>query len=264
MKLLHEYIQNVLTESVKSDMFEHDVAHAIDISGANIKAIRPPVSVQYSDVKVIVENLGTAWVEVKMNHTDNLASPRVFYDGTIWDTTYETPVAKYAIDLLNGSGDAAKFVQDIAAFSGIQKPVLPTTIGGLKNLNAVPLEVMRDFVEARGGRYIVSQRGAAIGTLVVAHYTLGKATPASYLQARDDFYLIGSADPLGLSAANDGMIPKIGGTGDFKMRVSTRSKFYEIQAEVKIRDFLPPNSPFSVLPGSSKINPFTAIATGNI
>ena len=264
MKFLREYIQKILTESMKSDTFEHDIARNIDATGENIMAVRPIVGSQYSDVKVTVENLGSAWVEVKMSHTDNLANARVFYDGTIWDTTYETPAAKYAIDLLNGSDIATQFVQDIAAFSNIQKPVLPTTIGGLQDPNAVPLEVMRDFVESRGNRYIVSQRGAPIGVLITAHYTLGKATPASYMQSGDDFYLIGPADPLGLSAANDGYIPEIGGTGDFRMRVSTRSRFYEIQAEIKIRDFSPPASPFSVLPGSSKINPFIAIAKGNV
>tara|TARA_A200000159_G_C7334569_1_gene344507 strand:- start:530 stop:1579 length:1050 start_codon:yes stop_codon:yes gene_type:complete len=254
---LRSYIREVLTESKKSDAFEVSVADAINSLGENITATRPSVGTQYADVLVKVDSQ-SSWLEVKMNSTDNLSNPRVFYDGSSWKTTYKTPTAQYAIDLLNGSPDAKKFVTEIAAFSGISNPVLPTTKGGLKDPNAVPLEVMREFVEGRGNRYIASEDGIDIGALVTQHYTEGKAEPANYMQSGDSFYLIGGADPLGLSSANEGSIPILGGTGDFKMRVSTRSSFYEIQAEVKIKKFDPANSPFSALGSSNKINPFAA------
>jgi hypothetical protein len=48
--------------------------------------------------------------------------------------------------------------------------------------------------------------------------------------------------------------------GDFKIRIATRSEFYEIQAEVKIKRMDPHVSPFSVLAGTRKMNPFL---TGN-
>ncbi len=261
-ELLREYIAGILIrESKASDAFEVSVAEAIDSIADNISADRPSVGTQFADVLVTVDGK-TSWLEVKMNSTDNLSNPRVFYDGSSWGTTYKTPTAQYAVDLLNSSADAQKFVAEIAKFSGISNPVLPTTKGGLKDPNAVPLEVMREFVEGRGGRYIASENNIDIGALVTQHYTTGKAEPANYMQSGDSFYLIGGADPFGLNAANDGGIPTLGGAGDFKMRVSTRSKFYEIQAEVKIKKFNPASSAFSALGGSKKKNPFAALAAG--
>ena len=261
-QLLREYISGLLiSESKASDAFEFSVAEAIDSISDNIKADRPSVGTQFADVLVTVDGQ-TSWLEVKMNSTDNLSNPRVFYNGKSWDTTYKTPTAKYAVDLLNGSSDAQKFIAEIAQFSGIASPVLPTTKGGLKDPNAVPLEVMREFVEGRGGRYIASENNIDIGALVTQHYTAGKAEPANYMQSGDSFYLIGGADPFGLNAANGGGIPTLGGAGDFKMRVSTRSSFYEIQAEVKIKKFDPASSPYSALGGSKKKNPFAALAAG--
>jgi len=39
------------------------------------------------------------------------------------------------------------------------------------------------------------------------------------------------------------------------MRVSVRSKQYEIQPELKVKSM--PNSPYSLKPGTTKKNPFT-------
>jgi len=259
-KLLRQYVaQLMINESKASDAFEFNVANAINSIASNISADRPSVGTQFADVLVTVDGQ-TSWLEVKMNSSDNLSNPRVFYDGSSWGTTYKTPTAEYAVNLLNNSPDAQRFVDEIAEFSGIDNPALPTTKGGLKNPNAVPLEVMREFVEGRGNRYIASENDVDIGSLVTQHYTLGKAEPANYMQSGDSFYLVGAADPFGLNAANGGGIPTLGGTGDFKMRVSTRSKFYEIQAEIKIKAFNPATSAYSVLGGSKKKNPFTAVA----
>jgi hypothetical protein len=89
-----------------------------------------------------------------------------------------------------------------------------------------------------------------LGKIVTEHYTLGKAEPAYYMQAGDDFYRISNKDPLKLGAT----IPLLAGMGDFKVRVSTRSEYYEVQAEIKIAKM--PDSKFSVKPGTSKKNPF--------
>jgi len=115
---------------------------------------------------------------------------------------------------------------------------------------------MREFVESRGSRYLTKQTGLDIGSLVTQHYLQGKAEPAHYMQAGDDFYLIGSADPLKLQ--QNAEIPVLGGTGNFHIRVGTRSEYYEIQPEVKITEFTPPSSPVSALGGvmSNKPNPF--------
>ena len=62
--------------------------------------------------------------------------------------------------------------------------------------------------------------------------------------------IISNKNPLNLSRS----IPLLSGSGDFKVRVSTRSEFYEVQAEIKIKSM--PNSKYSALSGSKKINPF--------
>lgn len=127
----------------------------------------------------------------------------------------------------------------------------------MKDPDAVPLDVMFQYVEKLGNRYITMEPDIDIGDLVTKHYTEGKSSPANYMQARDDFYLIGGGDPLGLGSAAPG-IPQLAGTGDFKVRVSTRSSFYEVQAEVKIKKLEP--SRYSALEGSSKKNPFEMLA----
>jgi len=261
IKLLKEAIQLII-ESPTSDGFEQSVAKSINsqFKSRGITAKRAGGDTTLPDVLVTVTNLGNSFIEVKMSHTDNLANPRVFYDGTKWNSTYKTPVAKYAVELLNSSEQSAEFVRDISDFVGRKTVKLPTTISGLKDPDAVSLKEMFEFASARGGRYVVSEPNIDVGRLVTLHYTIGKSQAAHYLQAKDDFYMIGNADPLGLNIVNGGGIPLLGGTGDFKVRVSTRSKFYEIQTELKIKHFDPVSSRYSVLRGSTKINPFAALA----
>lgn len=241
--------------SAASDRFESDVAKYID-SIPGMSAIRPSVGTQYSDVKITKFNTRSVneWVEVKMNHTDNLANPRVFYANRKWQTTYKTPTAHMAVDILNRSNMARQFVKDIAAFSGIPEDVIiiPTGLGDLKKPGAVPLDVMKKYFDQPGvTRYIAQEQNVDMGKVVTDHYTIGKAEPAYYMQAGDDFYLISNKNPLKLS----NRIPVLGGTGDFKVRVSTRSRFYEVQAEVKIAKFKS-SSDFSLKPGTKKQNPF--------
>ena len=257
--LLKEYIK-IIFESKASDAFEHSVAKSINrFAVQGVKAQRPPADTALPDVQVTVDGVGTSFVEVKMSHSDNLANPRVFYDGSQWATTYKTPVASYAVDLLNESDQAKEWISGLAKFSKIKKPKVPTTFGGLKDPSAPSLETMVQYVESLGNRYIVIENNVDIGALVTQHYTEGKSSPANYMQAGDDFYLIGSGDPLGLLSVARG-IPVLAGLGDFKVRVATRSAFYEVQAEVKIKRLMPSSSPYSTLPGSSKPNPFELLA----
>jgi len=237
--------------SAASDKYEKDVADNVDkIPG--VKAVRPPGDTAYADVKITYKNV-TSWMEVKMNHTDNLSNPRVFYKNGKWDTTYETPAAKAAIDILNNSPMAKKFIQDLAKFSGIPVKMIkiPTTKGGLKEEGAVPLHVMKAYFDKPGvNRYIANSENMDLGKVVTDHYTKGKAEPAYYMQAGDDFYRISNKDPFKLGAT----IPLLAGRGDFKVRVSTRSEFYEVQAEIKIAHM--PDSKYSVKPDTKKQNPF--------
>jgi len=242
--------------SVASDKFEKAIMDSINlISG--MKAERPPAATQLSDVAIVEHNnsklTNRVWVEVKMNHTDNLANPRVFYKDKKWQTTYETPAAQEAVKMLNDSPDAAKFITAISKFSGIPEDVIkiPTTISGLKESGAVPLHIMKSYFSQSGvNRYIHNRENYPIGELVTKHYTMGKKEPAYYMQANNDFYMISSKNPLKLPSN----IPILKGNGDFKVRVSTRSQFYEVQAEIKIKSM--PDSTYSVKSGTNKKNPF--------
>jgi hypothetical protein len=240
-----------IDESVASDKFEIEVALEINTSPGYI-AERPKVSTKYSDVLVTNTMTGRrSWVEVKMNHTDNLSNPRVFYDGNQWDTTYTTGVAKQAVDILNNSEDAKEFINALKKFVGKDYIKIPTTKAGLRDINAVSLNDMKEFFNQPSiNRYIANMNNVDLGKIVSDHYLYGKAEPAYYMQAGDDFYRIGDENPFNLSKD----IPLLTGFGDFKVRVSTRSSFYEVQAEIKIKKM--PNSKYSVKPNTKKINPF--------
>ena len=240
----------MLLESKKSDKYEKDVADALDkIKG--VTAERPKVSTAFPDVLVTAQNGNSCWIEVKMNHTDNLGNPRVFYDGNKWDTTYTTTAAKKAVELLNKSDETKDFLEAISKFSGIKNPKIPTTKGGLKDRDAVPLSVMKEYFSQPGiNRYIMTIPDVNLGNVVSDHYLKGKAEPAYYMQAADDFYMIGRANPLKLNKG----IPLLSGAGPFRMRVATRSAYYEVQAELKIQEM--PKSRYSIMPGTKKINPF--------
>lgn len=237
--------------SAASDKYEKDVADNVNkIPG--VDAIRPPGDTAYADVKITYKKT-TSWMEVKMNHTDNLSNPRVYYENGQWKTTYKTPSAKAAVDILNKDPKTQKFLKDIAKFSGIpfKQLKIPTTKGGLKEEGAVPLKIMKDyFNQPSVNRYIANSENMNLGKIVTEHYTKGKAEPAYYMQAGDDFYRISNKDPFGLGAT----IPLLSGTGDFKVRVATRSEFYEVQAEIKIAKM--PDSKYSLKPGTNKKNPF--------
>lgn len=236
--------------SAASDKYERDVADSINAMG--VTAVRPSVGTDYPDVKLTHKNK-TTWLEVKMNHTDNLSNPRVFYHSGKWQTTYKTPAAEAAIDILNSSPEAKRFIDALSKYTGIPKDIIkiPTTRSGLKEPGAVPLTQMKSFFSQPGvNRYIASSDSMDLGKVVTDHYTKGKTEAAYYMQAGDDFYMISNKNPLGLS----NKIPVLSGHGEFKVRVSTRSEFYEVQAEIKIKKM--PDSKYSCKPGTKKMNPF--------
>lgn len=237
--------------SAASDKYEKDVAANINkIPG--VKAERPSVGTDFPDVRVTFKNKKT-WVEVKMSHTDNLSNPRVFYSKGKWQTTYTTPAAAEAVKILNASSQTKEFLKKIAEFSGIpfNSLKIPTTKSGLKEEGAVPLHVMKKYFDQPGvNRYIANKENFDLGKVVTEHYTVGKTEPAYYMQAGDDFYKISNEDPFKLGAK----IPLLSGRGDFKVRIGTRSEFYEVQAEIKIAEM--PDSRYSVKPGTKKLNPF--------
>ena len=191
-----------------------------------------------------------------MNHTDNLANPRVFYERRRWRTTYKTPAADRTTELLNSIDQAREFIADLSRFCGIPESriKIPSTTTGLRDADSVPIDAMKEFmVGVRGRAYIVDNvRRLDMGSVVTEHYTKGKREPAYYMQAADDFYLIGRENPLGLS--DD--IPVLSGDGDFKVRMAfpTGRERYEAIAELKIARM--PSSRYSIAPGTEKLNPF--------
>lgn len=237
--------------SAKSDLYEKHVAKNID-SIPGISATRPTVGTQFADV-LLVFNGKRTWLEVKMSHTDNLSNPRMFYKNAKWQTTYKTPTAATAVEFLNKSPETKKFLMDISKYTGIPLKDLkvPTSRSGIKEPGAVPLQVFVEYFKQPGiNRYILNQLNVDLGKVVTAHYTLGKAEPAYYMQAGDDFYRISRKDPYNLGDK----IPLLSGRGDFRVRISTRSQFYEVQAEIKIKNM--PQSRYSLAPGTKKLNPF--------
>lgn len=238
--------------SLQSDAFEKTVAKHVN-KVPFLKAVRPTASPQYSDVMVTDKRTNvTTWIEVKMNHTDNLGNPRVFYDGQQWRTTYQSALAQFAVHILNRSTEAKAFVENLSDFSGINRPKIPTTVGGLKDPAAVPKDVMNRFFSLPGmsNRYITSVYNVDVGTLVVDHYTKAKRTPAYYLQASDDFYQLGRKNPLKVPSD----VPQFKGKGSVRIRVSNHPTHYSVQAEIKVNSM--PKSTYSLFLDSPKKNPF--------
>jgi len=251
MKTFSKYLsEDFIAESAASDRYEAEVAQHLN-SMELVNAERPKVSTAYSDVLITLDGGETSWLEVKMNHTDNLTNPRIFYDGRKWDTTYTTTAAQRTIEIMNKSREAKDFMEAISKFSGIKNPKIPTTKIGLKDKSAIPLDVMKEYFSQPGiNRYIANEPNIDLGKVVTDHYLKGKKEPAHYMQAGDDFYMIGRANPLGLPKD----IPLLSGSGPFKVRIATRSAFYEVQAEIKIAKM--PDSRYSIKPGTRKKNPF--------
>jgi hypothetical protein len=249
----------LLLMSATSDAYEIAVADYLD-TFIGVEAIRPVASPKFPDVFVrrnVNNKMIPAWIEVKMNHTDNLGNTRVSYINGKWTAAAPLdPIKKFAIEYLTKSAETQAFLKDIAKFAGIKDwrdMTIPSTKGALANSNAVPRAVMAEYFKSRN-QYILSVPNVNLGELVTRHYLEAKAKPAHYMQAGDDFYMIGKENPLKLP--DD--IPVLGvnklAYGTFKMRIGVRSQYYEVQPEIKIVDM--GTSRYSVMPATKKQNPF--------
>ena len=217
--LLKKYIRETLSESKKSDAFEEKVAMAIDRSSEAVEAtaMKP---VQLPDVHVAIGEL-SSYVEVKMNHTDNLSNKRIYFDGSVWKPRKNSPSAEATALLANQSSEAAEFLDDLRSFIGRNDIYVPSTKSGLRKENAVSSEEMREFLMSRNNQYIVvGDENVDVGHFATEHYLLSKASPAHYLQAGDDFYMIGAENPLELSPE----ITQLEVTGTYKIRVGMRGQ----------------------------------------
>lgn len=259
--------------SAASDKYEQDVADVVDklvrrAFGRKASATRPPLPTSYSDVRIIVPGIGKVWCEVKMNHTDNLSNTRVYYKDGEWKFSEKAKSKKAAAEtcrILNESKQTKEWVKDLADFCAIDHKSIwiPTTSGPIKNAgksgyeDVVSHKMMIDYFDdlklkkTGATQYIVQEPGYDIGDLVTIHYLEGKSEPAYYMQSGDDFYKIGTKNPLKCKG-----VPQFGGMGDLKVRVGLRTSYYEIQPEIKIDPSSLKESRFSVAPGTRKKNPF--------
>jgi hypothetical protein len=236
--------------SAKTDQYEVAVARWINRTSEEIAAVRPKVSVAFSDIYLTKPGYESVWLEVKTDHTDNLSNPRVFFDKQ-WQTNYVSLSAKVTVDILNTQRETREFIRTLSEFAEIplEQLKIPTSKAQFKGApGVVPIDVLKEYFEViASNRYIANVVNYDIGALITADYA---ERNVHYMQAGDDFYIIGETNPFSLP--DD--IPIIEGTGDFKIRISTRADFSEVQAELKLASL--PRSQYSCKPNTEKLNPF--------
>jgi len=254
--LLREQIRAILTESPASNAFEKHVASAVKaaLSGTGAK-IEHAGSSEYSDIRIDIPGIGSSFLEVKLTSGDNLGNPRLQYDGNQWIVAGDSgsPLAAYAVEFMNESPEAQAFINDLKAFLKTDTVRLQG-----KKPGSVTLPQIKAFLAKRPNKNIAELDSVDAAALATQHYAVAKKEPAHYVQAGDDFYLMGSADPLDLNLVNDGQIPVLRGMGRLAVRIADRSARYEVQVSVKMWKHDP--SPFSAMLPTSKVNPFTALA----
>lgn len=256
--------------SAASDKYEKDVAENIHNSAPKtLTASRPRVSTSYPDVLVEYGNYkGTErgiWVEVKMNHTDNMMNPRFQYVDGNWEVipSYMSDATKKLAEIFNKSKEAQEWIKGLKKYlidqnwnGDLNKMALhSTTTARNTNKNSVPLAMMKGYLKTLSTKNVCKVPNVDVGDLVSLHYLKGKAAPAYYLSSGDDFYQFGNENPLKIPD-----VPKFessAGANQVVLRIGDRSSNFEIQAEVKAKTLA--KSKYSVKPGSTKQNPFKLV-----
>lgn len=256
--------------SAASDKYENDVASNIHESGPKgLTASRPKVSTSYPDVLVEYGRYkGTdngIWVEVKMNHTDNMMNPRFQYVKGKWEVipSYLSEATTKLAEVFNESKEANEWIKGLKKYliekdwSGdISNITLhSTTTARNRDKNSVPLALMKGYLGTLTNKNVCKVPNVDIGHLVTLHYLKGKAAPAYYLSSGDDFYQFGDTNPLKIP--NVPKFESAAAKNQVVLRIGDRSGNFEIQAEVKAKTLT--RSSYSVKPGSSKSNPFKLV-----
>ena len=252
----------------KSSDYEDAVAANIHNASKGLVGIRHKSGIQsktsYPDVEVKYKGIST-WVEVKMNHTDNLMNPRFKYVGGKWAVSgVDSKAIQELTKYFNASEDAKKWVEALRKFvkdpknkytGNPAKMTIHSLVGDrAKDVNSVSLITMKKFLASRPNKNIFKTEPINVGALVTKHYTIGKAAAALYVSSGDDFYRFGDTNPFKFT---DKQAPKFKGTNSITYRIGDRSSNFEIMVEVKIKNInAMGSSETSVKPGSSKPNPF--------
>jgi len=101
--------------SETSDQYERDVANHINGTIKGLMAERPKVSTSFPDVRMKYKNLNEIWLEVKMNHTDNMMNPRFSYVDGKWITpeSYKSPGTDKLCEYWNASQEAKAWIDNL-------------------------------------------------------------------------------------------------------------------------------------------------------
>jgi hypothetical protein len=251
--------------SETSDQYERDVANHINGTIKGLMAERPKVSTSFPDVRMKYKNLNEIWLEVKMNHTDNMMNPRFSYVDGKWITpeSYKSPGTDKLCEYWNASQEAKTWIDNLKIhllknnFKGdVSKISLYSSkTERKKDSNSIYVDEMKGYLETLTNKNICKVSNVNVGELATLHYLKGKAAIAYYLSSGDDFYQFGTDNPFRIPYVP--VFATSAGTNDIVLRVGDRSSNFEIQAEVKAR-FLQ-KSTYSVKPGSAKLNPFRFI-----
>lgn len=270
-QFINENVPTLLKQSLSSDAYEAAVAKVVDDciqrqKDAGVRGVkdtdgaeRPKVGTQYSDVKVQYKGK-TGWIEVKMNHKDQLGNPRFFFENGQWGSTYNTPLAKKTVEWLNQDSAANKFVKDLAKFLGKKvkdislSSLLSSKVNDIKGY--VTFEQLKDFIESTGrNQYIMEKSNIDVSELVRAHYSYSdviSGPKADYIQTGNDLYRLSDSPSFQFDVKD---IPLYEAIGHLHVRLSSRKDGtrYEIQLEAKA-DKIKSDSPYSLAPENKRGN----------
>jgi hypothetical protein len=207
--------------------------------------------VKKSDVILSISGDIDSAVEVKTNVTDNLVNPRMGYqDG--WHfmvKNNDKNVSSFATSLMKDDDRCNKFLYRLQKYTSRSVIKLSSRKSDQNSCSFVGIEEMRQFYndDNMADQYIYKSNVNA--SEVLQGWCVG-GKRCDYIQIADNFFRLTKSDPLGLVD-----VPVLGCPGTFHVRVSLRTKFYEIQPEVKLHKGEFTESPYSLQPNTNKINP---------
>ena len=238
-----------------------------------LKAETPPDDPHYSDVKLVYDKKYVTWLEVKLNHDAQLGSTRIWWNGPLgrWEAgggaAGSNPIKEYMLKMLNsgeGKTQADDFLAKMAKLVGKTNKnqiIVPTTKTQLKDPKSVSYEQLKEYQALYNTQYFVRINNAPLGEIVSEQYNSGKTEPVSYLQAADDFYLLGKLDKFKLKTIHRD-IPKFEAKGSFHFRFSFREPghYIELLPEIKAIPSSIPRSDYSCI-NKEKSFPFDGISS---
>jgi hypothetical protein len=211
--------------------------------------------VKKSDVILSISGGIDSAVEVKTNITDNLVNPRMGYQNGVgggWHFVVKNNdknVGSFATSLMENDDRCNKFLDKLQKFTKRSQIKLSSRKSDQNSCSFVGIEEMRKFYSDGNmtDQYIYKSK---VNASEVLQDWCVEGKRCDYIQIADNFFRLTKSDPLDLVD-----VPVLDCTGTFHVRVSLRTKFYEIQPEVKLhkKEFI--ESPYSLQPNTDKTNP---------